>query len=119
MALQQRIIACGKSVAAFSIVVRFRFVTGPAVMAAASIAVGLRGVLLHIAIVQAALPQGIVPFVFAKEYGVHPDILSTGGYFWNVSSSTNNYSSLLVYLFGTLKMKSQSVKLDKVKMIAS
>ncbi|CAA6654411.1 unnamed protein product [Spirodela intermedia] len=51
---------------------------GPAVMAAASIAVGLRGVLLHIAIVQAALPQGIVPFVFAKEYNVHPDILSTG-----------------------------------------
>ncbi|KAK2385685.1 Auxin efflux carrier family protein [Trifolium repens] len=26
----------------------------------------------------AALPQGIVPFVFAKEYDVHPDILSTG-----------------------------------------
>ncbi|KAK9021945.1 hypothetical protein V6N11_011907 [Hibiscus sabdariffa] len=50
---------------------------GPAVMAAASIAVGLRGVLLHVAIVQAALPQGIVPFVFAKEYNVHPDILST------------------------------------------
>jgi hypothetical protein len=23
------------------------------------------------------LPQGIVPFVFAKEYNVHPDILST------------------------------------------
>ncbi|KAK8588840.1 hypothetical protein V6N12_023253 [Hibiscus sabdariffa] len=45
---------------------------------AASIAVGLRGVLLRIAIVQAALPQGIVPFVFAKEYNVHPDILSTG-----------------------------------------
>jgi auxin efflux carrier family len=79
-------------------------------MAAASLAVGLRGVLLHIAIVQvhrtssidrkempqfmlkenksdrevrivmnlqAALPQGIVPFVFAKEYNVHPNILST------------------------------------------
>ncbi|XP_011075450.1 probable auxin efflux carrier component 1b isoform X1 [Sesamum indicum] len=76
MALQPRIIACGKSVAAFSMAVRF--LTGPAVMAAASIAVGLRGVLLHIAIVQAALPQGIVPFVFAKEYNVHPDILSTG-----------------------------------------
>lgn len=29
-------------------------------------------------VVQAALPQGIVPFVFAKEYNVHPDILSTG-----------------------------------------
>jgi hypothetical protein len=141
-----------------------RFLTGPAVMAAASFAVGLRGTLLHVAIVQvllggeekggrridithtqqqqsiiaalflfpvpscslaslspsraavafcprrtaqklpffwpplshcvcsacfwffpfakrrneqAALPQGIVPFVFAKEYNVHPDILST------------------------------------------
>ncbi|URE32027.1 auxin efflux carrier [Musa troglodytarum] len=76
MALQPRIIACGNSIAAFAMAVRF--VTGPAVMAAASIAVGLRGMLLHIAIVQAALPQGIVPFVFAKEYNVHPDILSTG-----------------------------------------
>ncbi|KAL1815081.1 hypothetical protein ACET3Z_017655 [Daucus carota] len=76
MALQPKIIACGNSVATFSMAVRF--ITGPAVMAASSIAVGLRGVLLHIAIVQAALPQGIVPFVFAKEYNVHPDILSTG-----------------------------------------
>ncbi|KAK7336441.1 hypothetical protein VNO77_16982 [Canavalia gladiata] len=76
MALQPRIIACGNSVASFAMAVRF--LTGPAVMAVASIVVGLRGVLLHIAIVQAALPQGIVPFVFAKEYNVHPDILSTG-----------------------------------------
>ncbi|KAK3028551.1 hypothetical protein RJ639_039073 [Escallonia herrerae] len=76
MALQPKMIACGNSVAAFSMAIRF--LTGPAVMAAASIAVGLRGVLLHIAIVQAALPQGIVPFVFAKEYNVHPNILSTG-----------------------------------------
>ncbi|KAJ7976583.1 Auxin efflux carrier component [Quillaja saponaria] len=76
MALQPRIIACGNSIASFAMAVRF--LTGPAVMAAASIAVGLRGVLLHVAIVQAALPQGIVPFVFAKEYNVHPDILSTG-----------------------------------------
>lgn len=76
MALQPKIIACGNSVAAFAMAVRF--LTGPAVMAAASIAVGLQGTLLHVAIVQAALPQGIVPFVFAKEYNVHPDILSTG-----------------------------------------
>ncbi|KAL2320643.1 hypothetical protein Fmac_029612 [Flemingia macrophylla] len=76
MALQPKIIACGNSVASFAMAVRF--LTGPAVMAVASIVVGLRGVLLHIAIVQAALPQGIVPFVFAKEYNVHPDILSTG-----------------------------------------
>ena len=75
MALQPRMIACGNTVAAFAMAVRF--LTGPAVMAAASIAVGLRGVLLRIAIVQAALPQGIVPFVFAKEYNVHPAILST------------------------------------------
>ncbi|KAK6922199.1 Membrane transport protein [Dillenia turbinata] len=75
MALQPRIIACGNSVAAFAMAVRF--LTGPAVMAAASIVIGLRGTLLHIAIVQAALPQGIVPFVFAKEYNVHPAILST------------------------------------------
>ncbi|XP_022746122.1 probable auxin efflux carrier component 1b isoform X2 [Durio zibethinus] len=76
MALQPRIIACGNTIATFAMAIRF--LTGPAVMAAASIAVGLRGVLLRIAIVQAALPQGIVPFVFAKEYNVHPDILSTG-----------------------------------------
>lgn len=75
MALQPKIIACGKSVATFSMAVRF--LSGPAVMAVASIAVGLRGTLLHVAIVQAALPQGIVPFVFAKEYNVHPAILST------------------------------------------
>nr|BAH47608.1 auxin:hydrogen symporter/transporter [Zinnia elegans] len=76
MALQPKMISCGNSVAAFSMAVGF--LTGPAVMAAVSIPVGLRGVLLRIAIVQAALPQGIVPFVFAKEYNVHPNILSTG-----------------------------------------
>lgn len=50
MALQPKIIACGNTIASFAMAVRF--ITGPAVMAAASIAVGLRGVLLHIAIVQ-------------------------------------------------------------------
>ncbi|XP_022986424.1 auxin efflux carrier component 4 [Cucurbita maxima] len=75
MALQPKLIACGNSVAAFSMAVRF--LTGPAVMAAASAAIGLHGNLLRVAIVQAALPQGIVPFVFAKEYNVHPAILNT------------------------------------------
>uniref|UniRef100_A0A0D9VKX9 Auxin efflux carrier component n=1 Tax=Leersia perrieri TaxID=77586 RepID=A0A0D9VKX9_9ORYZ len=75
MALQPNIIACGNKVATYAMAVRF--LAGPAVMAAASFAVGLRGTLLHVAIVQAALPQGIVPFVFAKEYSVHPSILST------------------------------------------
>uniref|UniRef100_A0A0D3APS5 Auxin efflux carrier component n=1 Tax=Brassica oleracea var. oleracea TaxID=109376 RepID=A0A0D3APS5_BRAOL len=76
MALQPKLIACGNSVATFAMAVRF--LTGPAVMAVASIIIGLHGDLLRVAIVQAALPQGIVPFVFAKEYNVHPAILSTG-----------------------------------------
>lgn len=75
MALQPKIIACGNKVAVFAMAIRF--LTGPAVMAVAAIAIGLRGDLLRIAIVQAALPQGIVPFVFSKEYNNHPAILST------------------------------------------
>jgi Membrane transport protein len=50
MALQPKIIACGNSVATFAMAVRF-FI-GPAAMAAASLAIGLRGTLLHVAIVQ-------------------------------------------------------------------
>ncbi|MQL68946.1 hypothetical protein Taro_001238 [Colocasia esculenta] len=76
MALQTRIIACGAKMAILCMAIRF--ISGPLVMSASSIAVGLRGKRLHTAIVQAALPQGIVPFVFAREYGLHPDILSTG-----------------------------------------
>ncbi|XP_010673044.2 probable auxin efflux carrier component 1d isoform X2 [Beta vulgaris subsp. vulgaris] len=75
MALQPRIIGGGKAMAAYA--TALRFILGPAIMAAAAAIVGLRGALLQIAIVQAALPQGIVPFVFAKEYNVHPQILST------------------------------------------
>ncbi|KAF3445564.1 hypothetical protein FNV43_RR10740 [Rhamnella rubrinervis] len=76
MALQPRIIACGEKRATIGMVIRF--MCGPIIMSAASVAIGLRGVKLRAAIVQAALPQGIVPFVFAREYGLHPDILSTG-----------------------------------------
>ncbi|XWS23607.1 hypothetical protein CRYUN_Cryun28dG0029300 [Craigia yunnanensis] len=76
MALQPRIIACGTKRATMGMVIRF--LCGPVIMSTASIAMGLRGAKLHAAIVQAALPQGIVPFVFAREYGLHPDILSTG-----------------------------------------
>ncbi|KAJ6394738.1 hypothetical protein OIU77_023856 [Salix suchowensis] len=47
------------------------------VIAATSLAVGLRGDLLRIAIVQAALPSGILPFIFAKEYNLHANIQST------------------------------------------
>ncbi|XP_018630995.1 auxin efflux carrier component 8 isoform X2 [Nicotiana tomentosiformis] len=76
MASQASIIACGTRKAILAMALKF--VLGPVLMAISSIAVGLRGKLLKLAIVQAALPQGIVPFVFAKEYNIHPTILSTG-----------------------------------------
>ncbi|KAB2034010.1 hypothetical protein ES319_D04G055900v1 [Gossypium barbadense] len=76
MASRPSIIACGIRMATVAMIMKF--IAGPALMAAASTTLGLKGKLLRVAIVQAALPQGIVPFVFAKEYNVHPDILSTG-----------------------------------------
>jgi len=50
MALQPKLISCGKKIATYSMAVRF--LVGPTVIAATSLAVGLRGVLLHVAIVQ-------------------------------------------------------------------
>lgn len=103
MASQPKIIACGARMMLVSMAVRF--IIGPALMSVPSYAVGMRGSLLGAAIVQvnhtttttcmlnfsalrnimilynqmqAAFPQGIVPFVYANEYGLHPDILSTG-----------------------------------------
>ncbi|XP_026656513.1 probable auxin efflux carrier component 8 [Phoenix dactylifera] len=75
-ASQSSIIACGIRMMILSM--GLRFIIGPALIAITSYAIGMRAKLLKVAIVQAALPQGIVTFVFAKEYGVHPDILSTG-----------------------------------------
>ncbi|XP_058724567.1 auxin efflux carrier component 6-like [Vicia villosa] len=94
MALQPRIIACGTKKAAMGMAIRFLF--GPLVMSLSSIAIGLRGKKLHTAIVQAALPQGIVPFVFAREYGLHPDILSTGVIFGMLISLP---ITLIYYIF--------------------
>lgn len=75
MALQPKIITCGKKLALISMGIRF--LMGPIVIAVTSVAMGLHGDLLRVAILQAALPQGIVPFVFAKEYTCHAGILST------------------------------------------
>ncbi|KAD7479514.1 hypothetical protein E3N88_02650 [Mikania micrantha] len=80
MASQARIVACGTQLALLAMVLRF--IVGPAIMAAPSIAIGLKGVPFQISVIQAALPQGIVSFVFAKEYNVHPEILSTGYSDW-------------------------------------
>ncbi|KAG5226879.1 auxin efflux carrier component [Salix suchowensis] len=76
MASRPSIIACGIRMAA--VAMAMKFIAGPALMAVASFAVRMEGTVLRVAIVQAALPPGIVPFVFAKEYNVHPDTLSTG-----------------------------------------
>ncbi|XP_057440392.1 auxin efflux carrier component 8-like [Lotus japonicus] len=75
MASQSSIIACGPWLA--MVAIGLKIVVGPGLMAVASLVTGLRNTLFKVAIVQAALPQGIVPFVFAKEYNVHPVILST------------------------------------------
>ncbi|WRX22385.1 Membrane transport protein - like 10 [Theobroma cacao] len=84
MALQPRIIACGTKLALYGMLARF--ITGPALMAIASFVVGLRGTTLKVSIVQAALPQGIVPFVFSREYNLHPDVLSTAVIFGMIVS---------------------------------
>nr|BAJ91285.1 predicted protein [Hordeum vulgare subsp. vulgare] len=75
MAQQERILACGPSYAALGLALKFGL--GPVAMAIGSIAVGLRGDVLRVAIIQAALPQSITSFIFAKEYGLHADVLST------------------------------------------
>ncbi|KAJ6947637.1 auxin efflux carrier component 2 [Populus alba x Populus x berolinensis] len=74
-ALQPKVIASGKVLALISMAIKF--LIGPAVIAATSLAIGLRGDLLRVAIVQAALPSGILPFIFAKEYNLHANIQST------------------------------------------
>ncbi|KAG5040482.1 hypothetical protein JHK85_012958 [Glycine max] len=76
MASSNRIIVCGPRMTL--VAMGLKFLAGPAIMAVASIVIGLRDRMLKVAIIQAALPQGIVPFVFAREYNVNPGILSTG-----------------------------------------
>ncbi|CAH2072602.1 unnamed protein product [Thlaspi arvense] len=75
MALQEKLIVCGTSLTVMGMVLKF--IAGPAAMAIGSIAVGLHGDVLRVAIIQAALPQSITSFIFAKEYGLHADVLST------------------------------------------
>lgn len=53
MALQPKIIACGKKAAAMSMILKF--LIGPALFGATSAAVGVRGVVFKIGIVQVKL----------------------------------------------------------------
>nr|GMD34912.1 auxin efflux carrier component 5-like [Ipomoea batatas] len=75
IALQENIVECGASVTALSMVLRF--IVGPATTLIGCLVLGLRGDVLRISIIQAALPQSLASFVYAKEYGLHADILST------------------------------------------
>uniref|UniRef100_A0A7N0U6L2 Auxin efflux carrier component n=1 Tax=Kalanchoe fedtschenkoi TaxID=63787 RepID=A0A7N0U6L2_KALFE len=75
MAQQEKLIACGTRLTLLGMVLRF--IAGPTAMAIGAISVGLRGDVLRIAIIQAALPQAIASFIFAKEYGFHAEVLST------------------------------------------
>ncbi|PWZ38532.1 putative auxin efflux carrier component 5b [Zea mays] len=75
MALQEKIIVCGAWPTVLGMALRF--VAGPAATAAGAVALGLRGDVLRLAVMQAALPQSITTFVFAREYGLHPEVLST------------------------------------------
>lgn len=75
MAQQKKVIACGPALTIFGMVLRF--IAGPAAMAIGSVIVGLHGDILRVAIIQAALPQSITSFIYAREYGLHADVLST------------------------------------------
>ncbi|XP_022743774.1 auxin efflux carrier component 5-like [Durio zibethinus] len=84
MARQEKIIACGTSLTIFGMVLRF--IVGPGAMAIGAIAMGLHADVLRIAIIQAALPQSITSFIFAKEYGIHAEVLSTAVIFGTIVS---------------------------------
>ncbi|CAO2179789.1 unnamed protein product [Urochloa humidicola] len=84
MAQQERIIACGARLAALGMALRFVF--GPLATLVGAATFGLRGDVLRVAIIQAALPQSIASFVFAKEYGVCADVLSTAVIFGTLVS---------------------------------
>ncbi|PKU64033.1 auxin efflux carrier component 7-like [Dendrobium catenatum] len=95
MALQPRIISCGIRLAVYGMLMRF--LAGPATMLLSSVLVGLRKTTLSVAVVQAALPQAALTFVYAKEYDLHSELLSTVVIFGMIASFpvTILYSILL------------------------
>ncbi|CAL5363102.1 unnamed protein product [Camellia sinensis] len=100
MAMQEKVIACGVSLTVFGMVLRF--IAGPAAMAIGAIAVGLHDDVLRIAIIQAALPQSITSFIYAKEYGLHADVLSTAGNLWDDGLPSSVDSLLCNFRVSTL-----------------
>ncbi|XP_042444128.1 auxin efflux carrier component 5-like [Zingiber officinale] len=75
MASQKKILICELRSTAQAMMLKF--ICGPAAMAIGAFSVGLRSEMLHLAIIQAAMPQSITSFIFAKEYELDADVLST------------------------------------------
>ncbi|XP_037416917.1 probable auxin efflux carrier component 5b [Triticum dicoccoides] len=73
--LQDKFIVCGLGWSMLSLVLRF--IAAPAATLAGALILGLRGDLLRVTILQAALPQSIGSFVFSREYDLHSGVLST------------------------------------------
>ncbi|KAJ1700425.1 hypothetical protein LUZ63_000204 [Rhynchospora breviuscula] len=75
MATQEKALACGTNLTLFGMALRF--IAGPLAMAIGCFVVGLGGDVLRVAIIQAAVPQSITSFVYAQEYGLHAQVIST------------------------------------------
>ncbi|KAI4988852.1 hypothetical protein ZWY2020_036169 [Hordeum vulgare] len=73
--LQDKFIVCGFGLTLLSLVLRF--IMAPAVTIVGALILGLRGDLLRVTILQAALPQSVATFVFSREYNLHAGVLST------------------------------------------
>ncbi|XP_037438149.1 probable auxin efflux carrier component 5b [Triticum dicoccoides] len=72
---QDKFIVCGLGLTALSLVLRF--IVAPAATVAGALILGLRGDLLRVTVLQAALPQSVATFVFSREYDMHAGVLST------------------------------------------
>ncbi|BBN10627.1 auxin efflux carrier family protein [Marchantia polymorpha subsp. ruderalis] len=70
-----RLISCGFKALSYGIVVRF--LVGPIIMIIAGFALRLQGTSLKFAILQAVIPQGVISFVLAKEYGLDVPLFNT------------------------------------------
>ncbi|XP_020148837.1 probable auxin efflux carrier component 5b [Aegilops tauschii subsp. strangulata] len=73
--LQDKLVVCRPGLTMLGMAMRF--VAAPAATAVGALLLGLRGDLLRVAILQAALPQSVGAFIFALEYDLHADVLST------------------------------------------
>ncbi|KAL3653907.1 putative auxin efflux carrier component 5b [Castilleja foliolosa] len=84
LGLQGKLIPCGLRLCVYGLFMRF--VGGPVTMAIGAFAMGLKSNNFRIAIMQAALPEAVTAFVFAQEYGLHADVLSTAVIFGTLVS---------------------------------